>query len=163
MIITTIEMLEYARRAYSHPQHRLIWRIGKVGVPVLPKLGAELGHLRGRGPPFNPRVNRTIIGTLIQKEIITSMGPLVRRDLLPGLSKFGGDSCSILVNRRTCSLSTEGDRPTINCSFFEAEYRSQRLRIVCRKVFDEEANVVCIFTRKRQKSNVRNGRCMGKP
>ena len=109
MIIMTIEMLEYARRAYSHPQNRLIWRIGKVGVPVLPKLGAELGYLRGRGPPLDRRINRAITWILGQKEIITRAGPLVCRDLLPGLSKFGDRSYSIIVNRRTRSLSMEGE------------------------------------------------------
>ena len=50
--------LEHARRVYAHPQDRFVWCIGKVGVPILLKLGAELGHFRRLGAPFYPRVNR---------------------------------------------------------------------------------------------------------
>ena len=58
MRILTIELVEHPRRAYSHPQDGLVRRIGKVGVPILLKLRAELGHLGRRGAPLDPRVNR---------------------------------------------------------------------------------------------------------
>ena len=41
--VLTIQLFEYTRWIYAHPQNRLVWRIGKVGVPILLKLGAELG------------------------------------------------------------------------------------------------------------------------
>ncbi len=58
MSVLAIELSEHARRAYAHPQDRLVWGIGKVGVPILLKLGAELGHLGRRGAPLDSRVDR---------------------------------------------------------------------------------------------------------
>jgi hypothetical protein len=58
MSVLIIELLEHARRAYSHPQDRLVWRISKVGLPMLLKLRAELGHLGGCRAPLDPRVER---------------------------------------------------------------------------------------------------------
>jgi len=103
MSILTSELTEHAHRAYTHTQDRLVWGIGKVGVPILLKLRAELGHLGGRGTPLNPRVDRAG-----QKDIKSegngnqkpSDGTLVRQDLFPGLPKFCGRSCSIIVNRK---------------------------------------------------------------
>ena len=51
-------IIKDARRAYSHPQDRLIWRIGKVGLPILLKLGAKLRQLGLSGAPLDPRVDR---------------------------------------------------------------------------------------------------------
>ena len=60
MSVLTIvfKLLVHTRRDYPHPQDRLVWRIRKVGVPILLKLRAELGHLGGCGAPLDPRVDR---------------------------------------------------------------------------------------------------------
>ena len=52
------------------------------------------------------------------------------------------------VNRNTRRLPIEGERLTINCSFLKAEYRGQRLCLVCSKVLNEEDIVVFICTHK---------------
>jgi hypothetical protein len=52
------KLLEHARRVYAHPQDRLVWRIGKVGFPILLKFRTELGNFRRRGTPLDPRVDR---------------------------------------------------------------------------------------------------------
>jgi hypothetical protein len=58
MSVLSIELLEDTRWVYAHPHDRLVWRIGKVGVPILLKLRAELGQLGRRGPPLDSRVCR---------------------------------------------------------------------------------------------------------
>jgi hypothetical protein len=51
-------IIKYARRDYSHPQDRLVWSIGKVGLPKLLKLRAKLRQLGLSGAPLDPRVDR---------------------------------------------------------------------------------------------------------
>ena len=58
MSMLTIKLSGHLRRGYSHPHDRLVWRISKVGVPILLKLRAELGHLGRCGAPLNPRLDR---------------------------------------------------------------------------------------------------------
>ena len=58
MSILTIDLSVHLRREYSHPQDGLVWRIGKVGVPILLKLRAELGHLGQCRAPLDPRLDR---------------------------------------------------------------------------------------------------------
>ena len=58
MGILTMELSGHLRRGYSHPHDRLVWRIGKVGVPILLKLRAELGHLGQCRAPLDPRLDR---------------------------------------------------------------------------------------------------------
>jgi hypothetical protein len=58
MSVLTIQLFEYTRRVYAHPQNRLVWRIGKVRVPILLKLRAELSQLGRRGAPLDSRVDR---------------------------------------------------------------------------------------------------------
>ena len=49
---------EDARRSYSHPQDRLVWCIGKVGLPILLKLRTKLCQLGLSGAPLDPGVDR---------------------------------------------------------------------------------------------------------
>src|SRR6266702_1342528 len=101
MSVLAIELSAHARRAYAHPQDRLVWGIGKVGVPILLKLGAELGHLGRLRTPLDPRVDRAShMDIKSEGNQWPSDGALMRRDLLPSLSKFGGRSCSIMANRK---------------------------------------------------------------
>jgi hypothetical protein len=128
-------VVEHARRAYSHPQDRLVWRISKVGLPILLKLRAELGHLGRFGRHLIPASRELGRRTLSQNEIIAKCWPTCASRSVswsfqiprPQL-RYHGQSQS---TRKY--LSNEGGRHTINCSFLVAEYRIQRLRLICSK------------------------------
>ena len=79
-------------------------------------------------------------------------GALVRRDLFPGLSKFGKRSWIIIVREMRADMPpNEGNRPTLNRSRLVSEERIQRLRFICGKVPSEEDIVVCTRTCQCQK------------
>ena len=91
----------------------------------------------------------------------------------PSLSSFLKRSKDLTLNSDFTELvhgvssrhSSQGGKTehTINCPFLIAEYCIQRLCLIRSKILRCSKIVVCTWIPKRQKSNIRDGNCIGRP